>query len=105
MLKSVVRRTPKRRVRDDGWRLPDALWAKMERLLPGRPKHPLGVPQSARAGPSGDGRDLLRAAHRLPVERAARDDDLLLLLGSSALPGMGYRRGVRDLLAQRPACL
>ena len=34
--------TAKRRVRDDGWRLPDALWAKMEPLLPPRPKHPLG---------------------------------------------------------------
>ena len=32
----------KRRVRDDGWRLPDALWAEMEPLLPPRPKHPLG---------------------------------------------------------------
>ena len=32
----------RRRVRDDGWRLPDALWAKMEPLLPPRPKHPLG---------------------------------------------------------------
>jgi putative transposase len=42
MVKNVVRKTPKRRVRDDGWRLPDALWVKMERLLPGRPKHPLG---------------------------------------------------------------
>ena len=29
-------------VRDDGWRLPDALWARMEPLLPPRPKHPLG---------------------------------------------------------------
>ncbi len=29
-------------VRDDGWRLPDALWAEMEPLLPARPKHPLG---------------------------------------------------------------
>jgi transposase len=29
-------------VTDDGWRLPDALWAKMEPLLPERPKHPLG---------------------------------------------------------------
>jgi transposase len=42
----MARRTdPKptrRRVRDDGWRLPDALWAKMEPLLPPRPKHPLG---------------------------------------------------------------
>jgi transposase len=32
----------RRRVRDDGWRLPDALWAKMEPLLPARPRHPLG---------------------------------------------------------------
>src|SRR5690348_2010627 len=29
-------------VGDDGWRLPDALWAEMEPLLPPRPKHPLG---------------------------------------------------------------
>ena len=27
---------------DDGWRLPDELWAKMEPLLPPRPSHPLG---------------------------------------------------------------
>jgi len=27
---------------DDGWRLPDELWAKMEPLLPPRPEHPLG---------------------------------------------------------------
>ena len=29
-------------VQDDGWRLPDELWAKMEPLLPPRPRHPLG---------------------------------------------------------------
>ncbi len=28
--------------RDDGWRLPDELWAKMAPLLPPRPEHPLG---------------------------------------------------------------
>ena len=28
--------------RDDGWRLPDELWTKMEPLPPPRPKHPLG---------------------------------------------------------------
>ena len=28
--------------RDDGWRIPDELWAAMEPLLPPRPKHPLG---------------------------------------------------------------
>ena len=32
----------KARVRDDGWRLSDELWTKMERLLPARPPHPLG---------------------------------------------------------------
>src|SRR3989338_5739306 len=28
--------------KDDGWRIPDALWKQMEPLLPPRPKHPLG---------------------------------------------------------------
>ena len=27
---------------DDGWRVPDELWAKLEPLLPPRPQHPLG---------------------------------------------------------------
>ncbi len=31
-----------RAVRDDGWRLLDELWAKMEPLLPARPVHLLG---------------------------------------------------------------
>lgn len=29
-------------VEDDGWRIPDRVWARMEPLLPGRPAHPLG---------------------------------------------------------------
>lgn len=28
--------------KDDGWRMPDELWAKLELLLPARPAHPLG---------------------------------------------------------------
>jgi transposase len=28
--------------RDDGWRMPDWLWARIEPLLPERPEHPLG---------------------------------------------------------------
>ena len=28
--------------KDDGWRITDQLWAKLEPLLPPRPKHPLG---------------------------------------------------------------
>ena len=42
MAKKEGLKTRKRRVWDDGWRLPDDLWAKMESLLPARPKHPLG---------------------------------------------------------------
>ncbi len=29
-------------VRDDGWRIPDALWETIEGLLPASPPHPLG---------------------------------------------------------------
>ena len=29
-------------LRDDGWRIPDALWERIEPLLPPRPAHPLG---------------------------------------------------------------
>ena len=29
-------------VKDDGWRIPDSLWEKMEPLLPPRKRHPLG---------------------------------------------------------------
>jgi transposase len=28
--------------RDDGWRIPDWLWGRIEPLLPARPSHPLG---------------------------------------------------------------
>ncbi|AGC42877.1 transposase, is4-like protein [Myxococcus stipitatus DSM 14675] len=28
--------------KDDGWRVPDELWRRIERLLPARPEHPLG---------------------------------------------------------------
>ena len=42
MATRILRKATQRRVWDDGWRLPDALWAKMEPLLPARPTHPLG---------------------------------------------------------------
>src|SRR3989442_11313391 len=29
-------------MRDDGWRIPDEVWAEMEPLLPPRREHPLG---------------------------------------------------------------
>ncbi len=38
-------------VKDDGWRIPDWLWAEIEPLLPERPAHPLGChnPRGRRA--------------------------------------------------------
>ena len=38
-------------VPDDQWRIPDALWGRIEALLPPRPPHPLGChnPQGQRA--------------------------------------------------------
>jgi hypothetical protein len=30
-------------VKDDGWRIPDLAWARMEPLLPEPPSHPLVV--------------------------------------------------------------
>ena len=42
MRRRTGQKTAKRRVRDDGWRLANDLWAKMEPLLALRPPHPLG---------------------------------------------------------------
>lgn len=39
MLSVLMRKV---QVPDDGWRLPDELWERMQPLLPERPKHPLG---------------------------------------------------------------
>src|SRR3978361_651743 len=59
----------------------------------------VGLPQSACARPCGNGCDLLRAAHRLPVERAEGDADLFVFLGAPALSGMDPGRCVCRLLA------
>src|SRR4028119_1512884 len=42
MARRIDLKPTRRRVRDDGWRLPDSLWAKMQPLLPPRPQHKLG---------------------------------------------------------------
>ncbi len=43
-------------VKDDGWRIPDRVWARMEPLLPPRPVHPLGC-----HNPRVPGRDAMNA--------------------------------------------
>lgn len=42
MTKPRKRRPSRPSVLDDGYRLPDDLWARMEPLLPPPPPHPLG---------------------------------------------------------------
>src|SRR3954464_5572968 len=42
--------------RDDGWRIPDAVWERIEPLLPARPPHPLGC-----HNPRGPDRDAMDA--------------------------------------------
>ena len=86
--------------RDDGWRMPDWLWERIEPLLPAPPFHPLGYPPPAGAGSRRDGRDPAGAADGDAVERAERDGNLLVELGAPALSGVGAGRGVpRDLAA------
>ncbi len=36
--------------KDDGWRIPDEVWERMEPLLPSRPAHPLGGTGSSGSG-------------------------------------------------------
>ena len=64
-----------------------------------------GLPQPACAGPGGDGRDLLRAAYGVPMERAEGDGPVLVVLGAPALPGVGRGRRVRGVLARTAAGL
>lgn len=92
-------------LKDDGWRIPDEVWAQMEPLLPARPVHPLGC-----HNPRVPDRDAMNAnpahpAYRDAVERALGDQDLLLLLGLPALPGVGRGRCLSRVLAAGAARL
>ena len=57
--------------------------------LAGAADAPAGLPQTASAGPGGDGRDLLCAADGLLVERTKGDGHLLVFLSAAALSGVG----------------
>ena len=91
--------------RDDGWRMPDWLWEKVEPLLPPAPPHPLGCHR-----PRLPDRRVLDAI--LLVLRTGMQWNALRATGicnsSSAhrrFGGVGARRGLPRDLAQRAARL
>ena len=65
-------------VSDDGWRIPDEVWAQMKQLLAERPVHPLDC-HNPRVPDRDDERDPARPADGDAVERVERDRDLQLL--------------------------
>ena len=91
--------------RDDGWRMPDWLWERIEPLLPARPFHPLGC-HNPRV-PDRDAMDaillVLRTGMQWNALNATRG--LLLVGGAPALPGVGARGCVPRVLAARAARL
>ena len=72
-------------IADDGWRIPDEVWAQMEPLLPPRPAHPLGCHNP-----------------RVPDREAM---NAILLVGLPALPRIGRGRRLPRVLAPRAARL
>jgi hypothetical protein len=87
-------------VEDDGWRIPDRVWAQMEPLFAGAAGASAWLSPAAGAEPGRDERDLAGVADGDAVERAQRDWDLFLFVGVSALPRVdGCRRLPRALAA------
>jgi Putative transposase of IS4/5 family (DUF4096) len=84
--------------RDDGWRMPDWLWERIEPLLPARPFHPLGC-HNPRV-PDRDAMDAILLVLRTGMQWNALHATGVCSSssGASALSGMGAGRGVpRDL--------
>ena len=81
-------------VTDDGWRMPDWLWVRIEPVLPAPPLHPLGCHRPR--VPDRDAMDAILLVLRTGMQWNAlkRDRGLQLLLGASALSGVGAGRRV-----------
>ena len=85
---------------DDGWRMPDWLWERIEPLLPAPPSHPLGCHRPR--VPDRDAMDAILLVLRTGMQWNAleRDRDLLLVARRIGAFRSGTRRGVpRDLAA------
>jgi putative transposase len=61
---------------DDGWRMPDWLWERVESLLPPRPAHPLGCHRPRVSDRAAIDAILLVTSDGDAVERLERDRGL-----------------------------
>ncbi len=98
-------------VRDDQWRIPQALWERIEPLLPPRPPHPLGCHNSRVYDRKA--MDAIFFVLRTGCQWNAlneRHRDLLEFRGAPPIPGMDRRRSLRHPVAVmwsttlRPLC-
>ena len=92
-------------VKDDGWRIPDRVWERIEPLLPERPAHPLGC-HNPRV-PDRDAMDAILLVLRTGMQWNALDATGIcsLRVGASALPGVGRGGRVPGVLAAGAARL
>ena len=74
--------------KDDGWRVSDELWNKMEVLLPKPKTTSVGMSPSSCPESAGDERDPVRAAHRSAVELVGRDGNMFVFFGVPAIQGV-----------------
>ena len=79
-------------VEDDGWRIPDRVWARMEPLLPAPPAHPLGC-HNPRV-PDRDAMNAILLVLRTGMQWNAleRDRDLFVARRRIGASGSGRRR-------------
>jgi transposase len=88
--------------RDDGWRIPDWLWERIEPLLPPRPEHPLGC-HNPRV-PDRDAMNAILLVLRTGMQwNAQRHRGLPLEFCPPALSRLGAGRGLPRDLAPGPA--
>ena len=73
-------------VKDDGWRIPDRVWAQMRPLLPEPPSHPLGGHRPRVS--DRDAMDAILLVLRTGMQWNAlkRDRDLFVVVGAATIP-------------------
>lgn len=75
----------KANTRSRWWRLPDAVWERIEPLLPKRPERDPALGADPGSRPAGHQRHCVRLAHGMSVERVEREWNLQQFYSPSAV--------------------